>query len=76
MKIAQAAKFLTALAGALAQALTLGLVAGAARGWATVVVGVLTAAAVYLVPNQPATGPATTGGGVTGVAPADLIPPA
>ena len=54
MNPARIAKFLTALAGAAAQAVTLGLISGTARSWATVVIGVLTAAAVYLVPNQPA----------------------
>lgn len=60
MKIAQVAKFLTALAGALAQALTLGLVTGTARSWATIIIGVLTAAAVFLVPNEPGPAGATT----------------
>jgi hypothetical protein len=81
--IGRIAKFLTALAGAAAQAVTLGLATGTARSWLTVAIGVLTAAAVYLVPNQPAAvatlppadpiPPVVTGGGVTGVAPTDLI---
>lgn len=50
--MARIAKFLTALAGAGAQILNLGLVDGEAQHWITVVVGVVTAAAVYLVPNQ------------------------
>lgn len=54
MSPARVAKFLAALAGAAAQALSLGLVSGTTRGWLTVVIGVLTAAAVYLVPNQTA----------------------
>jgi hypothetical protein len=49
------AKFLTALAGAGAQALALGLLTGAARGWVTVGVATLTAAAVFLVPNEEVT---------------------
>lgn len=53
-RIARVAKFLTALAGAGAQALALGLVTGTARDWMAVAIGALTAAAVYLVPNQPA----------------------
>lgn len=53
MSPARIAKFLTALAGAAAQAISLGLVDGDARNWATVIIGVITAAAVYLVPNQP-----------------------
>lgn len=48
------AKFLAALAGAAAQAVNLGLVEGDTRSWVTVVIGVLTATAVYLVPNDPA----------------------
>lgn len=48
------AKFLTALAGAAAQAVSLGLIDGDARSWATIIIGVLTAGAVYLVPNEPA----------------------
>lgn len=51
------AKFLTALAGAGGQILTLGLVDGHARDWLSITVGLITAAAVYLVPNQPAATP-------------------
>lgn len=47
----RAAKFLTALAGAGAQIISQGLVDGTAAAWLGVLVGVLTAAAVYLVPN-------------------------
>jgi len=54
MNPARIAKFLAALAGAAAQAVTLGLVDGHARDWLTVAIGVLTAGAVYLVPNEPA----------------------
>lgn len=46
------AKFLTALAGAAAQVVTQGLVTGTGAKWLGVVIGVLTAGAVYLVPNQ------------------------
>lgn len=46
------AKFLTALAGAGAQILALGLIDGPAEQWVTIAIGVLTAAAVFLVPNQ------------------------
>lgn len=45
------AKFLAALAGAAAQAIALGLATGTARGVLTVGISVLTAAAVFLVPN-------------------------
>lgn len=48
------AKFLTALAGAGAQLIALGLVEGDTQHWVAVTVGVLTATAVYLVPNDPA----------------------
>jgi uncharacterized membrane protein YphA (DoxX/SURF4 family) len=49
---ARVAKFLTALAGAGAQALALGLVTGPAQSWVSVGIGILTAVAVFLVPNQ------------------------
>jgi len=52
----QAAKFLTALAGAGAQIISLGLVKGTTEQWMSVAIGLLTAAAVYMVPNQPPTG--------------------
>ena len=52
MTPARIAKFLTALAGAAAQVISLGLVSGDAQNWVAVVIGVVTAAAVYLVPNQ------------------------
>lgn len=55
MSPARIAKFLAALAGAAAQAVNSGLIDGDARNWLTVVIAVLTAAAVYLVPNQQAT---------------------
>jgi hypothetical protein len=48
------AKFLTALAGAGAQVAALGLVDGPAETWLSVGIGILTAAAVFLVPNQEA----------------------
>ena len=48
------AKFLTALAGAGTQIVALGLVEGDAQHWVAVLVGLLTAAAVYAVPNEPA----------------------
>lgn len=54
MNARRIAKFLTALAGAGAQILSLGLVDGNARDWLSVSIGLATAAAVYLVPNQPA----------------------
>jgi hypothetical protein len=46
------AKFLTALAGAGAQLIALGLLDAGAEKWVSVAIGVLTAAAVFLVPNQ------------------------
>lgn len=49
------AKFLTAVAGLAAQAVTLGLVHGAAAKWAAGVEGVITAIGVYLVPNAAST---------------------
>jgi len=53
------AKFLVALAGAGTQIVSQGLVNGTAAKWAGVAVGVLTAAAVYLVPNGSGTASAT-----------------
>lgn len=46
------AKFLTALAGAGAQLITFGLITGTAQNVVSVATGLLTAIAVYLVPNQ------------------------
>lgn len=46
------AKFLTALAGAGAQLLALGLIDGPAENVVSIAIGVLTAAAVFLVPNE------------------------
>jgi len=46
------AKFLTALAGAGAQLVNLGLIGGRAQNAVSVAIGVLTAAAVFLVPND------------------------
>ncbi|HVW33475.1 MAG TPA: hypothetical protein VHL53_13125 [Acidimicrobiia bacterium] len=57
MNARRIAKFLTALAGAGAQILSLGLVDGHAKDWLSVTIGLATAAAVYLVPNQPAATP-------------------
>jgi hypothetical protein len=54
--VSRMAKFLAALAGAATQAVSLGLVEGTARSWATVIIGVLTAGAVYLIPNQATAG--------------------
>jgi hypothetical protein len=58
MNARRVAKFLTALAGAGAQVLSLGLIGGHAREWVSVGLGLVTAAAVYLVPNEPPTAPA------------------
>lgn len=52
MSPARIAKFLTALAGAGAQIIALGLADGTASKWLTVIISILTASAVYLVPNQ------------------------
>ena len=48
------AKFLTALAGVAAQAITLGLAVGDVAKWVTLGIGLITAVAVYFVPNNPA----------------------
>lgn len=52
MNPARIAKFLTALAGAAAQLVALGLIDGQAENVASIAIGVLTATAVFLVPNQ------------------------
>lgn len=52
------AKFLTALAGAGAQLLALGLIDGPAENITSIAIGVLTALAVYLTPNESAHEPA------------------
>lgn len=52
MNPARIAKFLTALAGAGAQIIALGMVDGTAENVVSVTIGILTAAAVFLVPNQ------------------------
>lgn len=56
MSPARIAKFLTAVAGAGAQLVALGLIDGTAENVVSVAIGVLTAAAVFLVPNQEVTG--------------------
>lgn len=47
----QAAKFLVALAGAVTQIIGQGLIDGDAAQWLSIIAGVLTAIAVYMVPN-------------------------
>ncbi len=47
------AKFLTALAGAAAQVISLGLVDGTTQNMLTVGISALTAVAVFVVPNEP-----------------------
>lgn len=61
MKItwAMVRKFVVAVLGAIAIALTQGLIEGTAAKWAAAVIAVATAAGVYVVPNTPA--PADTG---------------
>ena len=56
MSLGRIAKFLTALAGAGAQALAFGLATGTTRSLLTVTISTLTAIGVFLVPNQPANG--------------------
>lgn len=46
------AKFLTALAGAGAQLLALGIIDGPAENVVSIAIGVVTALAVFLVPNE------------------------
>lgn len=52
------AKFITALAGAGAQVVASGLVDSEAEHWVNIAVAVLTAIAVFLVPNQEVSGEA------------------
>jgi hypothetical protein len=53
-RVGQARKFLAALTGAAAEAVSLGLLSGSTERWVTGVLAVATAFTVYLVPNQPA----------------------
>lgn len=53
MTVQSVAKFLTALAGLAAQAISLGLASGNTEHVLTIVIGALTALAVFLVPNAP-----------------------
>ena len=46
-----AAKFLTAVVGVIALAVTQGLIEGTAAKWCAVIIAVLTASGVYVVPN-------------------------
>lgn len=55
------AKFLTALAGAAAQVVALGLLDDRAQAIASAAISVLTAAAVFLVPNKEVTGEGNAG---------------
>jgi hypothetical protein len=48
------AKFLTALAGAGAQLVALGLLGEDVENWVSVGIGLLTAVAVFMVPNEEA----------------------
>jgi hypothetical protein len=52
MKVA--AKFIVALVGAAAVAVSLGLLPDSASKWVTVAVAFLTALGVYITPNKPA----------------------
>jgi hypothetical protein len=55
--LASAKKFIAAAVGAVGEILTLGLLHGTAQHWATVLVGIASALAVYLVPNTPTPAP-------------------
>lgn len=52
MDVKRVAKFLAALAGAAAQLVAAGVVDGDTQRWLSQLVGILTAAAVFLVPNS------------------------
>jgi hypothetical protein len=54
MHLAEVRKFLGALAGAAAVAVSAGLLSGDAERWATGAIAVATAFVVYLLPNDPA----------------------
>jgi hypothetical protein len=58
MSIGEIRKFLTAITGAVAVAVSNGLLSGSAERWTSGVLAVLTAFMVYLVPNDGA-GPPT-----------------
>jgi hypothetical protein len=55
------AKFLTALAGAAGQVLALGLLDATAQSMVSVGIAVLTAVAVFMVPNEGVTGEGNAG---------------
>jgi hypothetical protein len=55
------AKFLTALVGAAAQVLALGLLDATAQSMVSVGIAVLTAVAVFMVPNEGVTGEGNAG---------------
>lgn len=57
MDLKRIAKFVAALAGVAAQVVASGLVDGAAREWMSQGIAILTAVAVFLVPNETATPP-------------------
>jgi hypothetical protein len=52
--IAQARKFIAAATGAVAVAVSAGLLSGAAQRWTVGALAVISAFVVYLVPNAPA----------------------
>lgn len=52
MSPAKIAKYLTALLGAAALAVSQGLIEGTAAKWVAVIIGVATAMGVYVVPNK------------------------
>lgn len=52
IRLGEARKFVTALSGAAAEAISLGLLSGQAEHWVTGGLAVLTAFLVYLVPND------------------------
>jgi len=54
-------KLLVALVGAVAQALSLGLIPERYRPWAVMVISVATAAGVYVTPNRPPPAPPVVG---------------
>lgn len=53
MKLSPYSKFVAAIVGAAAVAVSQGLVVGTAAKWAGVVIAVATAAGVYAAPNKP-----------------------
>lgn len=59
-RLTEARKFLAALTGAAAAAISAGVLSGAAERWTSVILAIVTAFVVFLIKNEPATLEAAT----------------